>query len=105
MPDSNRPPYLRVSKDGVTLEVIVTPRAKRSKFVGFHGGFPKISLAAPPIEGRANEELIDFLQALFGLSGRDIELVRGDTSRRKTVLLRGISPEKVAQLLESSTGS
>lgn len=99
------PQYLRATKDGLILEVVVAPRAKRSKFVGFHGGYPKIALAAPPIEGRANEELVSFLKGLLGIPGRDIELVRGDTSRRKAVLLRGIRAEKVLQVLESSQGS
>lgn len=98
-------PYLRATKDGLILEVVVAPRAKRSKFVGFHGGFPKIVLAAPPVEGRANDELLSFLKELFGIPGRAIELVRGDTSRRKAVLLRGISTEKALQVLETSTGS
>jgi uncharacterized protein (TIGR00251 family) len=97
--------FLRASKEGLILEVVVVPRAKRSKFVGFHGGYPKIALAAPPIEGRANEELVAFLKELLGLPGRNIELVRGDTSRRKAVILRGIAPEKVLQVLESSQAS
>lgn len=93
--------YLRATKDGLILEIVVAPRAKRSKFVGFHGGYPKIALAAPPIEGRANEELVSFLKELLGIPGRDIELIRGDTSKRKAVLLRGISTEKVLQVLET----
>lgn len=97
--------FLRASQEGLILEIVVAPRAKRSKFVGFHGGYPKIALAAPPIEGRANEELVSFLKDLLGIPGRDIELVRGDTSKRKAVLLRGISPEKALQVLETSRGS
>ncbi len=99
------PPFLRTSKDGLILEVVVAPRAKRSKFVGFHGGYPKIALAAPPDEGRANEELVSFLKELLGIPGRDIDLIRGDTSKRKAVFLRGISTEKVLQVLETSKSS
>jgi uncharacterized protein len=95
------PSYIRESKDGVVLEVVVAPRAKRSAFVGFHGGVPKVSLAAPPIDGRANEELVLLLKGVFTLPARDIELVRGDSSRRKFVHLRGISAEKAVQVLES----
>ena len=93
--------FLRPNKDGLILEVVVAPNAKRSKFVGFHGGYPKIALAAPPIEGRANKELVAFLKELLGLPGRDIEIVRGDTSRLKAVLLRGIAAPRVLQVLES----
>ena len=97
--------YLRATKDGLILEVVVAPRAKRSKFVGLHGGYPKISLAAPPIEGRANEELVSLLKELLGIPGRDIELIRGDTWKRKAVLFRGILTEKVLQVLETSQES
>lgn len=99
------PPYIKSSKDGTVLEVFVAPRAKRSSFVGFHGGVPKMSLAAPPIEGRANEELLSLLKGIFSLSTRQIELLRGDSSRRKFVLLRGVSAEKAVQVLESMARS
>ena len=98
------PSYLQITRDGLLLTVVVTPRAKRSQVVGLHGGFPKIALAAPPIEGRANEALLDFLKELLGVSGRDLTLLRGDTSRRKAILIRGITPERVVQLLESAGG-
>ena len=97
--------YLRVVKEGIVLEVFVAPRAKRTQVVGLHGGFPKIALAAPPIEGRANEELLDFLKELLGVPGRNLELVRGDSSRRKAVLIRGVPPERVVQLLELAGAS
>ena len=98
-------PYIKETKDGIILEVLVAPRAKRSAFVGFHGGVPKVSLSAPPIEGRANDELVLLMKEIFALPRRDIELVRGDTSRRKFILLRGISPEKVVQVLETMASS
>jgi uncharacterized protein (TIGR00251 family) len=91
-------PYLRTSGDGVVLEVFVVPRAKKTRLMGFHGGYPKIALAAPPVEGRANEELVDFLRELL----RSVEMLRGDTSRRKSVLLRGVTPEKIAQVIENA---
>jgi len=95
------PSYIRAAKDGLILQVIVVPRARASKLLGLYDGVPKISLAAPPIEGRANDELVSFLTEVFGLPARNIELLRGDSSRRKSVLLRGISIEKATQVLES----
>jgi uncharacterized protein (TIGR00251 family) len=95
-------PYLRTSGDGVVLEVFVVPRAKKTRLMGFHGGYPKIALAAPPVEGRANEELVDFLRELLTLPSRSVEMLRGDTSRRKSVLLRGVTPEKIAQVIENA---
>ncbi len=78
------------------------PRAKKTRLMGFHGGYPKIALAAPPVEGRANEELVDFLRELLTLPSRSVEMLRGDTSRRKSVLLRGVTPEKIAQVIENA---
>lgn len=95
------PSYIRPSKDGLILQVIVVPRARASKLLGLYDGIPKISLAAPPIEGRANDELVSFLKEVFDLPARNIEILRGDSSRRKSVLLRGLSIEKAAQVLES----
>lgn len=95
-------PYLRTSADGVIIEVFVVPLAKKTRLLGFHGGYPKVALAAPPAEGRANVEFVDFLRELLGLPSRSIEILRGESSRRKTVLLRGIHPEKVAQLVENA---
>lgn len=93
--------YVKETPNGAVVEVLVAPRAQRSAFVGFHGGVPKVSLAAPPTEGRANDELVLTIKEIFSLPRRDIELVRGDTSRRKFVLLRGISAEKAVQVLET----
>lgn len=69
---------------------------------GFHGGYPKIALAAPPVEGKANDELIDFFRELFKLPPRSVEIVRGDTGRRKVLLIRKIPLEKVVQVLENA---
>ncbi len=78
------------------------PRAKKTRLMGFHGGYPKVALAAPPVEGRANQELVDFLRELLTLPSRSVEMLRGDTSRRKSVLLRGVTLEKIAQVIENA---
>ncbi len=97
--------YLRRSGDDLIIEVVVTPRAKKTRMTGFHGGYPKIALAAPPVEGKANEELVSFFQDLLDLPSRSVEMVRGDASRRKTLRLRNITLEKVVQLLENASVS
>lgn len=80
----------------------MVPRAKKTRLMGFHGGYPKVALAAPPVEGRANQELVDFLRELLTLPSRSVEMLRGDTSRRKSVLLRGVTLEKIAQVIENA---
>jgi uncharacterized protein (TIGR00251 family) len=78
--------WLRVGADGsITLTIHAQPGAKRTEVAGVHGAALKIRLAAPAVEGRANDALIAFLAASFGVPRRNVTLVRGEAGRRKTV--------------------
>ncbi len=79
----------------VLLSLHVQPGAKRSEVSGLHGDALKIRLAAPPIEGRANEALLRFVAELFAVPLRNVELLRGAQSRHKTVRVAGstVAPE------------
>ncbi len=67
------------------LTLHVQPGAKRTEVAGVHGDALKIRLAAPPVDGKANAALLRFLAAAFGVPQRAVTLVRGETSRQKTV--------------------
>ena len=82
----------------LTFALHVQPGAKRSEFAGTHGDALKIRLAAPPVEGKANAELIRFLAEAFGVPQRNVVLVRGETSRAKVV--RVIAPTKQPRALD-----
>jgi uncharacterized protein (TIGR00251 family) len=83
--------WRRVGADGsITLTIHAQPGAKKTEVAGAHGDCLKIRLAAPAVEGRANDALIAFLAASFGVPRRNVMLVRGETGRRKT--LRIASP-------------
>lgn len=86
---------LRAVHDGVTLAVRAQPGAKKTAVVGVYGDGAaaqlKIAVHAPPIEGRANAELIRYLSELFSIPKTAIEPVSGASSRAKVFLLRGIS--------------
>jgi uncharacterized protein (TIGR00251 family) len=84
------PPGCREEDGAIVLAVYVQTSAKRSEFAGAHGDALKLRLAAPPVEGKANAELIRFIAAAFGVPRRNVELIRGATSRAKTV--RVIAP-------------
>jgi len=71
--------------DVVTLNLHVQPGAKSSSIAGLHGDALKIRLAAPPIEGRANQALMKFLAEIFAVPLRNIKLLRGQQSRHKIV--------------------
>jgi len=80
-----------VGADGsITLDVHVQPGAKRTEVVGIHGDCLKIRLAAPAVEGHANEALIAFLAKSFGVPRRNVALVRGHSGRSKTLSI--VSP-------------
>ena len=71
------------------LELHVQPGAARTEFAGEHGGRLKLRLAAPAAEGRANDELVDFLAGYFGVPKRNVRIAAGLKSRRKRVIIEG----------------
>lgn len=81
----------------MSLTLHVQPGAKRTEISGLHGEALKIRLAAPPIEGRANEALLRFIADTFGVPLRQVELKQGGQSRHKVVLVTGsnVAPESV----------
>ncbi|HEY0665129.1 MAG TPA: DUF167 domain-containing protein [Gallionella sp.] len=89
--------WYRSGDDSFTLTLHIQPGAKRSEIVGLHGDALKIKLAAPPIEGRANEALVKFLASIFAVPSRNVRLTQGEQSRRKVVAISGssISPESL----------
>lgn len=83
------------AKGAVTFAVKVVPRASKNQIVGMEGDALKIRLNAPPVEGRANEALIAFLAEKLGLPRANIEIIVGETARRKIVRVRGVTAQHV----------
>lgn len=81
--------WYRCRDDVVILTLHVQPGAKRSEIAGLHGDALKIKLAAPPVEGRANEALLKFVAGLFGVPLRNVEILQGGQSRHKVVTIIG----------------
>lgn len=83
--------------DALVLTLHVQPGAKRSEISGLHGDALKIRLAAPPIEGRANEALLRFISERFAVPVRNVELLRGAQSRHKMVKVTGsaVAPDSL----------
>lgn len=79
------------------LVLHIQPGAKRTEVSGLHGEALKIRLAAPPIEGRANEALLRFIADAFAVPLREVELLRGGQSRHKMVKVTGsaVLPESL----------
>ena len=83
---------------GVRFSVRVQPRASRSEVAGIQQGALKVRLQAPPVDGAANEALVDFLADSLDVPRRMIRIVSGESSRSKVVEARGVSVAAVAQL-------
>ena len=87
-------------KGGVRLHLFIQPKSSKNEVVGIHNGEIKIKITAPPIDGRANEGLIEYLSDLFDVPKRDIILVKGETGRHKTVDIAGVALEAARLLLK-----
>lgn len=90
------PIYLEKHKDGTLILVKLVPAAKHNKIVGLYDDRLKISLTAPPVDGKANKAIVEFLAKKLGISKSLLEITAGQTSRRKTILASGLSPEEIA---------
>jgi len=91
--------WAREGSAGAVLEVLVQPRASRTRVVGEHDGRLKIQLAAPPVDGEANAALLAFLADALGVKRADVALLAGETGRRKRVRIAGLAPAAVAAAL------
>ncbi|HEX6939840.1 MAG TPA: DUF167 domain-containing protein [Longimicrobiales bacterium] len=85
--------------DAVRIRVRAQPRASRSELAGEYDGALKVRLAAPPVEGEANEELVRFLAKLLGVPKSAVRLVSGESGRNKVVEVRGVALDDVARAL------
>ncbi|HAL61020.1 MAG TPA: YggU family protein [Chloroflexi bacterium] len=93
-------------KDGsLTFPVRVVPRAKKNEIVGVEGGALRVRITAPPIRGKANEALVEFLAQALGVRKRQVEIVRGQRVRNKTIRVRGLSEKEARKRFGNFTTS
>lgn len=90
---------IRDTKDGIEIDVRVIPRAGRSGLAGTREGALLVRLTAPPVEGAANEELIEVLAKTLGVPKRAVSIVAGDRSRQKRVRIIGVHAAAASALL------
>ncbi|HHV48101.1 MAG TPA: YggU family protein [Rhodocyclaceae bacterium] len=93
-------PWFRLTAaGGATLSLHVQPGAKKSECAGLHGEALKIRLAAPPVDGKANEALLRFLAQRLAIPRQQISLKSGQTSRQKVVEIESVTAERLVALL------
>lgn len=94
-------PCLCETAAGVVLQIQVQPRSSRNQLVGLQGESLKIKLTSPPVEGAANKACCAYLAKLFGIAKSSAELISGDKSRQKRILLNGLDFKTASDLLDN----
>jgi uncharacterized protein (TIGR00251 family) len=89
-------------KGGVTFQVLVSPRASRERVGPVHGDRLKLAVKAPPVEGKANAAVTVLLARALKVPRRDVTVVAGAASKRKTVRVEGVTPQAVMELIDAS---
>jgi uncharacterized protein len=85
---------------GATFAVKLHPRARKNSITGELGDALKLSLTAPPVEGRANQACVEFFATLLKVPQSSITLVSGHSSRRKMIRVTGLSAEEIRNRLQ-----
>lgn len=83
------------TKDGVILTVHIQPKASTTECVGIHGDAIKIRVAAPPVDGAANDELIQFIARRLSIPTASVRIHSGASGRHKRVLVKGATAQLV----------
>jgi uncharacterized protein len=96
------PPFLRVQPDGLLLSVKLQPRASANEIGEALGNELRIKVTAPPVDAAANEALIKLLALQLHCPRNRVDIVRGHTSRHKTVILYGLAAEDVLNNLSNA---
>jgi uncharacterized protein len=90
---------LKETAKGISFVVKVQPRARKNAITGTIGDALKLSLTAPPVEGKANQALIEFLAEVFQIPRSSITIASGETNRLKTIRMAGVSREALENRL------
>ncbi|MBK8002884.1 MAG: YggU family protein [Gemmatimonadetes bacterium] len=87
------------AKDGIRIALQVQPRASRSEVLGLQGDALKVRVQAPPVEGAANQAVVELVAEALGVRRGAVSLVAGETGRRKVVAVAGITAAEAARRL------
>ena len=93
------------SAKGITFAVKVHPRARKNAITGTVGDVLKLAVTAPPVEGKANQAVIEFFADLFAIPRSSVTIASGETSRNKVVRITGPSRAAVEQRLSETLTS
>ena len=96
--------YVRMGIEKIKIRVQVHPNARGNEVQGEKDGIWQLKIAAPPVRGRANQELVKFLSDVLQISKSNLEIEKGLTGRRKLIGISGLSPEQVRARFNDAVG-
>lgn len=99
------PAWLQVRDNGVTIHLLVQPRASKNEVVGVQGEELKVRLTSPPVEGAANRLCCEFIAKRLGLAKTAVTLESGETSRHKRLFLPGVNAAEVLSALTAAVAA
>ena len=80
---------------GFKLTLFIQPKASKNEIIGPHNGALKIKITAPPVDGKANAALVEFLSEILDIPKRQIEILKGQTGRNKSVEIFGLNENEL----------
>lgn len=90
---------LKETKDGLILQIRISPNASKNEII-ITDDVVKVKITAQPIDGKANKALIEFLSKQFKVPKTSIEIIKGETSKDKTLLIKVFEEQKVSKIKE-----
>lgn len=91
--------WITENKHGVVVSIHATPKSSRNAVQGLHGEALKVRLRAPPVDGKANEALVEFLAGAFGIPAGRVAVLTGHAHRQKRVAIQGVTADHARRIL------
>ena len=94
---------IKISEKGISVTLKISPNASKNEIINNQGEL-KIKITAQPIENKANKALIEFLSKKLKVPKTSIEIVRGETSKEKTLLIKVFDSDKISEVIKLLSG-
>lgn len=91
--------WIRFDKKSCIIEIHAQPQAKKNEIVGLYNDRLKVKIKSPPVDGKANECLIEFIAKVVGVNRSSVELLKGESSRQKQIRISGLNLKQIELLL------
>ena len=94
-----------MSNNQAKISLRVSPNASRNELIDFKDGVLHVRIAAPPVKGKANQELLDFLSKILSTGKTSLSIVKGQNTRNKVIVITGLSQEDAVKRLTPELSS